>query len=465
MNNRRDAFYAERDRRTRQYGGHDTALEQPVGIIVGDDVATTPAGQQATLALINLAARVHRHIDVRIPATRLLVPTLAPANDLHAAAVTTALAINPVLELTTSATLAPTDVSLAIGLGRDVPKGLDLYLDWAGGRGHINTAPIAGSPDPVSVFGAATAAVLGAAGLFRLVHAQPVRATRFNPIELTADDRAGTDDRSGRIDVGTVLVIGAGAVASALAYWARQLGTDGTGWDIVDADIVELHNINRCMTMTAAHAGWPDGTPTQTPAHKADATAWAVGGTPHHQWYDQWQPQHDAQRHDVVLTLANGRGVRALAAQRGEPILLHATTSASWTAELHRHVPDRDDCPACRLPDTSTPKMACATGPTIPTEPDSPDAALPFLSAAAGLMLAATLTDIPSAAALHGRFNHWQLDLTLDAPPLQPRQHPPRDGCTHQLPAPLRQAVHAVQACRWDHLDRVNQRGDANGGS
>lgn len=69
MTSTRDAFYAERDRRTRQYGGHDDALERPIHLIVSPDVTATRAGQIATLALVNLIARTSppapRHRDPR----------------------------------------------------------------------------------------------------------------------------------------------------------------------------------------------------------------------------------------------------------------------------------------------------------------------------------------------------------------------------------------------------------------
>ena len=78
-------------------------------------------------------------------------------------------------------------------LGAQVPGELDLYLDWHDGLGVLATAPVpAAALDPQSVFGAATAAVLGTAALFRLVHGQKVRPTRFNPIELAA----GVDGKS-----------------------------------------------------------------------------------------------------------------------------------------------------------------------------------------------------------------------------------------------------------------------------
>jgi hypothetical protein len=72
--------------------------------------------------------------------------------------------------------------------------------------------------------------------------------------------------------------------------------------------------------------------------------------------------------------LANGRDVRTLVAQRGEPLLLHATTSPNWTAELHRHRPERDDCPRCRIPEDAVTDFDCSTGPETPEEPTSPKA-------------------------------------------------------------------------------------------
>jgi len=460
VTSRRDAFYAERDRRTRQYGATADALERPILIMVDPEVAATRAGQIATLALVNMAARVHRRIALIIPGVPLIARSLVPAADLQSAAIGIARAINPVLDLYLEPNIEGCDFVARIGLGTELPSSLDAYLDWHGGLGVLATSPIPGpTHDPASRFGAATAAVLGAVALFRLGHGQAVHPARLNPLDFTTGAAAGTRDHTGPIDVGDVLVVGAGAVATALLYWARELGTSG-GWDIVDGDIAKLHNTNRCLTMTAADAGWPNGEPTTTPVAKAATAARAIGARAHPQWYDHWQPQHEA-RHDLVLPLANGRSVRTLIAQRGEPLLLHATTSSNWTAELHRHRPDHDDCPACRIRDTARPQMTCSTGPAVPEEPDSPDAALPFLSAGAGLLLAAALADLPAAAALEHPVNHWQLDLTLTGRLLRPLRHPPRDGCRHIQPRRVRQAFQSTESRRWDHLDRYGVVQDA----
>lgn len=449
------AFYAERDRRTIQYGGVSDALDRPVHIVVSPGVANTRSGQIAALALVNLVARVHRHLHLEIPPAPLVARSLLPATDLHTAVVDTALAINPVLDLTTTGPRTECAHGIIVGIGRSASDP-HLHLGWSGGRGALSTTPLTDeSMGGESVFGASTAAVLAAAALFRLSHQLPVRPARLNPIDLSVGDAASVRDHTTPLDVGTVLVVGAGAVTSSLLYWARELGIIGS-WDVVDADYAELHNTNRCMTMTAADAGWPLGIPSIAPAAKADVAARAVNAKGHLEWYDQWISRNSDSRHDLVLPLANGRGVRTLVAHRCEPVLLHATTSSNWTAELHRHRPDRDDCPACRLPDTEQPRLVCSTGPVDPATIGSRDAALPFLSAAAGLLLASAITDIPRTAAFHDRINHWQLDLTLNTRLLSRREHPAKDGCQHIQQPEVRRLARAPDSRRWDYLDNVS---------
>jgi hypothetical protein len=448
-----DAFYAERDARTVQYGGDVSALTIPVTVILGADVAGHRPGQVAALALANMLARVHRHLHFVVPHAPLRAASLVKATDLATAMHDTVTAITPVLAVTTSEdydrSLQVAGVS--VGIGSAAPDGLDVYLGWSGGRGEIANSPVACGGENADVLGAATAASLGALAAFRLTHGNPVRPTTINVLERTADDDAGTTTITGPIEVGNVLVLGAGAVTNALFYWLREFGVSGT-WDVVDADIAELHNTNRCMAMTAADAGWPDGVPGGAAGEKAKPTPPLLDAEPHVQWYDGYVLA-EAERHDLVLTLANERGVRAAVATRGEPLLLHATTSPHWTAELHRHIADRDDCPACRLPSDEQPRFGCSTGPAEPGDTTSRDAALPFLSAMAGLMLTAALTELHVGSGLiAGRHNHWRLHFEFPDRPWRSSVHP--NHCLHTLDARTRRAIHTAAPRRHDDLDR-----------
>lgn len=466
MNELRDHFYAERDRRTRQYGGLDASLERPVRIVVGVDAAQTRAGQVAALALTNMVARVHRRVILDVPNAPLLARALVEANELGEAIRATALAINPYLEIRLPSPERQ-DAAASVGIGLSVPEDVHFMLAWRDGRGELllpgSSATAPGRQlDGEAMIGAAAASVLGAWGLFRLVHDQPVNPAAWDPTERVPGPTTPTVDVPRTVDVGHVQVIGAGAVASGLVYWLHEIGVAGL-WEVVDGDVAELHNTNRCLCLLAADAGWPDGVPNGQPAMKAKALATVIKATPHEFWYETWEGVD--RRPDLILPLANSRGVRPLISARGEPLLLHATTSARWTAELHRHIPGIDDCPACRLPDTVTPTFECSTGPSVPDQPDSPDAALPFLSAAAGLLLVVALLQLSSGTIAEQTQNHWLIDLGGSTAELRSLRHPPRDGCTHQLSQAVQQAIQHSTPRRWDEVIRVGSRGEAPGNS
>jgi hypothetical protein len=253
------------------------------------------------------------------------------------------------------------------------------------------------------------------------------------------------------INVGNVDVIGGGAVGHALTYWANVFGFDGH-WAVIDGDVAELHNANRCLGMTVAAAGWPLGVPTGEPLNKAISAAANSGAEPLPYWYDDLP--FERPRPDLVLVLANEYGVRETVAQSGEPLLLHATTSPNWTAELHRHIPGRDDCPACRIPSKHLGTFLCSEGPARPSDPGDGDAALPFLSATAGLVLCAALIDLGSdGRILDERTNHWLIHLELPiGPPVQTAIHRGAT-CRHHLAPGVRTAVQAQQPRRWDSVD------------
>jgi hypothetical protein len=73
------------------------------------------------------------------------------------------------------------------------------------------------------------------------------------------------------------------------------------------------------------------------------------------------------------------------------PLQLYATTGQNWQVTLLRHEPFGNACSLCLFPADETPaSTACATAPASEADGDGErvDAALPFLSFAAGLMTA-----------------------------------------------------------------------------
>ncbi|MEZ0358000.1 hypothetical protein [Mycobacterium sp. SA01] len=467
-------FYSARDARTVQYGGSEQALQVTVNLIA-TATSTTRPGQVALLALANMVARTHRHITVQLTPAPLLAAPMIAASSIEEALCRMVFAINPAALLIINGTRTDTkeidlqnaaqvvSVSLGGGFGDDC----DVRVGWSGGRAQLSSEAdvVSVGAGDADVLGAATAACLAAGAVFHLSHGREVLSCVVNLAErasaivgprrevdsLTPFDGVGITSVSGPLDVGDVTIIGAGAVAHGFAWWAREFGHLGK-WRTVDGDIADVSNTNRCLGMSAADAGWPAGLPGAEPRAKADVLAAMIAAESVPTWFDEWS-QTDPPRSDLTLILANERGVRADAASRGEPILLHATTSPSWTAELHRHLPDVDDCPACRIPHNASATFLCSTGPTEPG-PESGDAALPFLSAAAGLMLTTALQQLsPTHPLLKGRHNHWRMCFER-AVQLRGSVHPAH--CPHTLPARARGIIQADQPRQHDQLDVTN---------
>ena len=73
------------------------------------------------------------------------------------------------------------------------------------------------------------------------------------------------------------------------------------------------------------------------------------------------------------------------------PLMIHASTTSNWGANHARHIPGRDDCLADRFLKVVSPAMlSCSMG-KVETEGAVVDAALPFASMFAGLLVAADL--------------------------------------------------------------------------
>lgn len=116
------------------------------------------------------------------------------------------------------------------------------------------------------------------------------------------------------------------------------------------------------------------------------------------------------QRYDLLLPLANERGVRSAIASLSPTVTLHATTGQNWLSQLHRHVAGRDDCIRCRMGEVEVPQFSCSTGKIVDgVTGRSEDAALPFTSAASGLLLAVAVMRIARGELSMGARNDWRL--------------------------------------------------------
>ncbi len=446
----REDFYLERDQRTREYlGQEDAYLEQPVVLRIGDDAADSPVGQLTAMATMNMVARVHRRVFLICPKVPLLAPRAmlgAECGDhatLSEAMESMAHAIDPFLHLQLR---APMGSLPGVAVGAGGPGVIPWHVGTDGGL--VRLAP-ASSPivagDGFSL-GAPLAACIASAALFKQVVGKPVLPLEVSAWSLTQGPEAARGPENlGPVDVGDVAMIGAGGVGSALAYWLRQSGIRGT-WQVVDRDSVKLHNTNRSLGMVPADAGWPDG----QCRPKAVVAGDLFGAAPIERWFDGLDHEHF--RPDLILPLANERGVRALISQRGEPVLLHATTSLTWEAQLHRHIAGRDDCITCRMPvKEEGVKLECSVVPLHGSGSRSTDAALPFLSGTAGFLLMNGLYRLMSGDLAQGDRNLWRVLFNSSNGIVRSGRCSCQIGCAGILGEGVRRRINSGR--RWGSLD------------
>ena len=144
----------------------------------------------------------------------------------------------------------------AIGLGLEAPAGLPWYAGSEGQIAMIGREPLPSDGGDRLSLGGGLAACLAAAALFNQVtgygHQRPVWLSAWNVGE--GDQADSGPHRLGPVDVGDVLLLGAGGVGSSLAFWLSQLGVHGD-WHVVDGDAAVLHNTNRCLGLFPHQAG------------------------------------------------------------------------------------------------------------------------------------------------------------------------------------------------------------------
>lgn len=438
----REQFEAEFDSRTVAYLPGFVHATEPLVIVVGSK-GHTPAGDALLVSLANQVARAHRRVvfvgDLDRP---LLCADVFGAGTLAQATAGLAQAINPFIEVDVVRHAPPVEPLLTIGVGAESDVELALGCeDWLA---HVGREATVGD-DEASIWGGLLASCLGAsAAIHRILGTSGLPLGSFSLWDYVRSSGAQGPRRTGPLDVGRVLQVGAGAVGSALDFFLAFFGVRDD-WTIVDGDAVDVSNLNRQLLFLARDAGFPVG----EPVNKAERAAELLGASFSRSWFGENEVIVEGE-YDLVLALANDRGARSALQGRQPTVLMHATTSRSWQAQLHRHVAGRDDCIDCRLP-PDTPRFTCATEDVETPTGQHFDAAIPPLSATAGLLLAAEVVKLQESVLVAEPLNFTAVELSSPTPRVQRKLRRCRDECTVRRPAALRPKIDGHS--RWVHLD------------
>lgn len=449
MNSAED-YYRLRDQRSVEYLGR--AIGDLVEVYIAIDAlsAQNEAGQLALLALANQVSRTSRRITFSVPDPDVRITARTPFRGatLGEVLLSTVRAVDPFGEFLLGARPAGTCVS--IGLGAGVEPELTWYLGADNAIAHLSRRPVDFGGTRGTLRGAGLASCLGASAVLREQLGRPVTSRRLSAWNYAEGDGAAEGPSTlDPVDVGRVLMVGAGAVGAAAAFWLNAFGVNGTGWVVADGDFVELHNTNRGLLFTAQHAGWPN----DIASTKARIVAGVIdGATPCEKWFHEC-PGIDGWQFDVLLALANDYDARERLSSIPFAVSFQATTGENWLSQLHRHILGRDGCIWCRTGEIKTTRFSCSTTKIEEVDGTKSDAALPFLSASSGLMLTTALQRLAVGSLSDELPNCWSWDFASPhRMSATPAARPCKDPCPFAIAPRTRQRL--VAGTRWAGLAR-----------
>jgi hypothetical protein len=380
-------FYDRLNDRLRRYGASPLDPTQVIVITASPDYLASYDGQVAALVACNLLGRLSPSVQIGFSDVAIYPRLPWAGRSLIGHALNGMRAADPFGSYGTRQ-LAAGDFRFHLG-----PDGSDTIVHGSAWNAYIGPGPSPLSQVTLDIgVGAALAVVLSAAHLFR---------TRFgamiDPFVCNAWDWTDALNRVEFSPVGAslghVMTAGLGSVGSAANYFLA-LATRDFRASLVDHDGVGIHNITRSPIFTDAQAkiGMAKVEAVAAFLRGAGVEDVVVDPTALHE-SALWNLR-EAGSTDVLISAANEFNVRYHIEMGFPPIQLYATTGRNWQATLVRHVPGAKACSLCVFPpDEKFAPTTCATdgsiGSQTTAEENRTDAALPFLSFAAGLMTAA----------------------------------------------------------------------------
>jgi molybdopterin/thiamine biosynthesis adenylyltransferase len=386
-----DEFYDRRDHRTDLVVASPAYRAASIRITLSPH-ATSFADQVAFLTAVNLTARWCRRISLSAPAVALdsRLGTAFGLSGMSAvkAAAALAHAADPFARVGVDLVPEPT---IHLVIGTDAPRGTYPIL----GRGWLAMAgdAVRGDGDTENPLGAVLAACVGVAYLFRTAVGIPRPArVRLSLWNLRGGEAAGQGPRLPQASLGRVLVVGCGAVGSAILYLIPLAGLGGV-FELVDHDRVQISNLSTAPIFFADNVG-DDKVEIAVEYLKRNR----VAAVTHASWFDEAVAAGRilVERPDLIIPAANERNVRRQIQHQAPPLQVYGTTGKNWDAFVGRHIPLKEDCLTCRFPQAQPvgePPLICGSGtlPTVPELETPVTATLPFLPAVAAVMTVAEL--------------------------------------------------------------------------
>lgn len=387
-----EEFYRRRDDRTNRVTDNREYHNFHVRLVTAEGALNSFSGQIQLILVANMLSRWCRRIDLAFPDVtlhpRLRIGSWAT---IHQRILSEMHRADPFGSfLAVSDLNSPSQYSM--GIGQVDPESVNFVIDsngWEACAGR-ELSPRSRVEDE-NIIGPAFAACLGVADAFKVASGQPdesrVRSLRISLWDNSSRPYSGSVFVPEKIDLGNVLLIGAGSVGSAIVYLLHMLPITGR-LTLIDHDIVEIENLNRSPLFGIENVNESKVAVCQRYL-KNRISVDAFPGK-----YNEFIQKFGRKPGtvDLILPEANEYGARSYIENNFPPLQIYGTTTTSWGINYHRHMPlDDEDCSLCRFPPTTHPKMTCSINKVETESGRSIDAALPFLSMGAAILTVADL--------------------------------------------------------------------------
>jgi molybdopterin/thiamine biosynthesis adenylyltransferase len=375
-------WYDERDNRTLRYAARRLDHGRWISMTASAEYLATYDGQVAALVACNLLGRMTPSIGLDFADIRVHPALPWAGQSLQAVLLRQMRSADPFGSFAIRASV-PADFRLHVG-----PAGEGVKVHGVGWNAWVGTeaSPLEPSDD-LNGFGAALAVIAAASQIFLHAFSVPEMAFAANAFDWRGEHIDGAPAYRHRSNVGNIWTLGAGSVGTAALYFL-SLATSRFRATVIDMDLVKIHNLDRSPIFNACDLGLP-----KVECVKAYLSTLGIGDV---RVDDKplnesalWNGRN-AGEVDLIIAAANERKARYYIEAGFPPLQLYATTGQNWQTTLIRHEPDAQRCSLCLFPnDQKAADTACATAPQSTSTGEQIDAALPFLSFAAGLMTAA----------------------------------------------------------------------------
>ena len=389
-----EEFYTLRDDRTNRCTVNRDYQNATCAVRISPAAVSTYAGQVALVVATNLLSRWSRKVTIMVPESGVHPCLGQLTGDLCGAILAQMSDADPFgdFRMVDDGECCH-QITLRIGEEEGAPAPKTVFINASGWLASISTGqPIPLEPsEDMNCLGAIAAACFGVSQMFKFaIGVPPSRYLRdgiFDMFRLNWSSDASQALWPNRLSMGNLLMVGAGSVATAVAYCMRLANVSGS-ITVIDRDLVQVENFNRSPIFGCRTFGLP----------KVDAVAEFMAGsalavTPVLAWWNEFvkERKRSSFDFDVWLPLANEFGVRHAIQHNIPPLMIHASTTSNWGVNYGRHIPGRDDCLADRFPsEVAVESLVCATS-KVELSGVSADAALPFVSLFAGLLAASDL--------------------------------------------------------------------------